>query len=131
MWRSILARPALSAVLAGERVFRDAALHLERPHSGDDDSRGGPETRLPALDVEELLGAEICAEAGFRHGVVAKLECGLCGDDGIATVRDVRERAAMHENGRALQGLNQIGLQRVSEQRRHRARGLEVSGRHG
>ena len=40
---------------------------------------------------------------------------------------DVGEGAAVHEGGRALQGLHQVGLERVLEQRGHGADGLEVA----
>ena len=68
--------PRLSAahVRRAERVLLDAAVHLERPHRGDDDRRLGLEPAEAALDVEELLGAEIGAEAGLGEHDVAERE---------------------------------------------------------
>ena len=45
-------------------------------------------------------------------------------------MRDVGERAAMHERGRAFERLHEIGLDGVLEQRRHRPFGLEFGRRH-
>ena len=61
-------------VLLAELVLGDAAMHLERAHGGDDDRGGRLQARLAALDVEELLGAEVGAEAGLGHHVVAELQ---------------------------------------------------------
>ena len=46
-------------------------------------------------------------------------------------MRDVGERAAVDEGGRAFERLHQVGRQRVLEQRGHRAMRLEVAGAHG
>ena len=43
-------------------------------------------------------------------------------------MRDVRERAAVHEGGLALEGLHEIRLDRVLQDDRHRARGVDVLG---
>ena len=75
-WRFRLSQPLATAadVLVLEVVLGDAAVHLERAHGGDDDGRRRAEAGLAALDVEELLRAEVGAEAGFGHDVVAQLE---------------------------------------------------------
>ena len=52
----------------------------------------GSQARLAALDVDELLGAEVGAEAGFRHHVVGELQRGFGGHHGVAAVRDIGER---------------------------------------
>ena len=51
-------------------------MHLERADGGDEHRAGGLEPGLAALDVEELLGAEVGAEAGFGDDVVGELERG-------------------------------------------------------
>ena len=88
----------------------------------------GCEAGLAALDVEELLGAEIGAEAGFRHDVVGELQRRLGGEHRVAAVRDVGERAAVDEHGVVLQRLHQVRHQRVLEQHGHGAVALEVAG---
>ena len=117
-----------AAILVLEVVLGDAAVHLERAHGGDDDGGCGIEAGLAALDVEELLRAEVGAEAGLRHHVVAQLERGLGGEHRVAAVRDVGERAAVDEDGVVLQRLHQVRHQRVLEQHGHGAVALEVGG---
>jgi di/tripeptidase len=94
--------PALERlqVLLLEVFLLDAAVHLERADGGDDHRAGGLEAGLAALDVEELLGAEIGAEAGFGHHVVGELERGRGREHRVAAVRDVGERAAVDEGRR-------------------------------
>ena len=101
-------------------------MHLEGAHGGDDHHRRGLQAGLPALDVDELLRAEIGAEAGLRDHVVAELEAGAGGDHRVAAMGDVGEGAAMDEGGVALQRLHEVGLQGVLEEHRHGARGLDV-----
>ena len=117
-------------VLLAEALLGDAAVHLERA-DGRDDHRGvGGEAGLAALDVEELLGAEIGAEAGFRDHVVAQLE----GEPGrhhrVAAVGDVGERPAVDERRIVLERLHQVRHQRVLQQDGHRPRRLELLGGH-
>ena len=57
-----------------EVLLLDAAVHLQRADGGDEHGAVGRQAGLAALDVEELLGAEIGAEAGFGHDIVGKLE---------------------------------------------------------
>ena len=45
-------------------------------------------------------------------------------------MRDVGERATVHERRRALEGLHQVGRQRVAQQRGHRAVGAELARGH-
>ena len=117
-------------ILLAQGVLGDAAMHLERAHGGDDHRRLRGQAGLAALDVEELLGAEIGAEAGLGDHVVAELECGAGRHHRVAAMGDVGERAAMDEGGVALQRLHQVGRQRVLEQHGHGAGGLQVGGEH-
>ena len=47
--------------------FGDAAVHLERAHRRHDHGGGGREPADAALDVEELLGAEVAGESRLGH----------------------------------------------------------------
>ena len=114
-------------ILGAEIFLLDAAIHLQRPDGGDDHRRGGLEPGLAALDVEELLRAEIGAEAGLGHHIVGKLQRRRRGDDRVAAMRDVGEGAAMHEGRIVLQRLHEIGLHGVLQQHRHGAVGLDVA----
>ncbi len=84
-------------------------------------TQSGLSPGFAAFDVEELLGAEIGAEAGLGHHIIAELERGLGGDHRVAAVRDIGERTAVNEGGVVLKRLYQIGCERILEQRGHRA----------
>ena len=77
-----------------------------------DDAR--PHARGPALDVEELLAAKVEAEPCFGHDIfsVAERQPGL--HERAAPVRDVGERSAVDERGRAFGRLHEVGHHRVS-----------------
>ena len=83
---------------------------LERADGRNDDDSVGVEARGAALDVEELLGAEVGGEACFGDGIVAQAHCGLSGLDGVAAMSDVCERAAVDERGSAFERLDHVGL---------------------
>ena len=108
-------------------VLRDAAVHLQGADRRDDDGGRRLQPGLAALDVEEFLGAEVGAEAGFGHHVIGKLQRRLGRDHRVAAMRDVGERAAVDEGRVVLQRLHEVRLHRVLEQHRHGAVGLEVA----
>ena len=108
-----------------------AAVVLQRAHRRHHDDRVRAKPRHAALDIEELLRAEIRAEAGLRHAVVAELARDLRGRHAVAAVRNVRKGAAVHKGGRALERLHEVRLERVLQQRRHRALRLQIAGGHG
>ena len=111
-------------VLVVQLRLGHAAVVLQRPNGGHDDHGRGLQPRQAALDVQELLGAQVRAEARLGDGVVRQPQGHLGGHDGVAAVGDVGEGSAVDEGGGALQGLDQVGLQRVLQQRRHGALGL-------
>lgn len=78
---------------------------------------------------KKLLGPEIGAEAGLGHDIVGELQRGARGDHRIAAMGDIGERPAMDEGGRALQRLHQVRHQRIAQQHRHRALGVELGRR--
>ena len=65
---------------------------------------------------------EVGAEAGLGEHDVAEREAELGRHERVAAVGDVAERAAVHQRRPALEGLHQVGQDRVLEQQRHRAR---------
>ena len=107
---------------------RDPAVELQRPDGGHHHDRVGAQAGHPALDVDELLGAEVRPEAGLGDHDVGELERRAGGDHRVAAVRDVGERSAVHEGRRVLEGLHEVGGERVLEQHRERALGAEVRG---
>ena len=110
--------------------FLDAAMHLQGADGGDDDDAGRLEAGLAALDVEELLGAQVSAEAGFGDDIVGELQRGGSGDDRVAAMRDVGEGTAVNEGRRAFERLHQVRRDRFLEQRGHRAVRLQLLGAH-
>ena len=111
-----------------EIVLLHAAVHFERADGGDQHDAGGLEAGLAALDVEELLAAQIGAEARFGHHIVRQLQRRRRGQHRIAAVRDVGERPAMNERRRAFERLHQVGGERVLEERGHGALRLQIAG---
>ena len=109
------------------QVFRiDAAVHLERTYGCDDNDRIRCESAKTALDVEELLRAKICAEAGLRDNVIRKLEGGAGCDQGVTAMGDIRERSAMHEYRRMFEGLYKVRLNRILHDDSCRAVGFDI-----
>ena len=104
-----------------------AAVVLERAHGRDEHDAGGIQTGLAALDVEELFRTQVGAEAGLGDRDIGQLEGHAGGLHRVAAVGDVREGAAVHQAGGALEGLDEVGLDRVLHQGGHRALGLEVA----
>ncbi len=104
----------------------NAAMVLQRADRGNHHDGIGLEPGKAALDVQELLCAQVGAEAGLRHAVVAQGQAHVGGHDGVAAVRDVREGAAVHERRGAFQGLHQVRLQGVLQQGRHGAFSVQV-----
>ena len=103
---------------------------FQRANRGDDHHRIRPQARLAALDVDELLGAQVSPESGFGHHVVGELQAGLRGDDRIAAVRDIGKRPSVKDGRVVLQRLNQVRRQRVLQKHCHCAVGFQVTRRH-
>ena len=89
----------------------------------------GRESPGAADDVAELLKSEVAREAGLGDDEVGQLERDAVRQDRIVGVRDVAERAGMHERRLALERLHQVRLDRVLHDHGHRAAGLEHVGR--
>ena len=123
------ARPDRRDVLPLDVGHRDPAVVLQRLHGGHHHHGARPQPREPALEVEELLGAEVGPEAGLGHHDVVERERGPGRQHRVAPVRDVGERSAVHEDRRVLEGLHQVGLQGVRQQDRECVLRLEVGRR--
>ncbi len=132
MWRSRFLRALLDRLqVVGRRgvLIGHAGVVLERLGRRHDHHRVGAEPARPADDVHELLHAQIRAEAGLGDQVVTQLLAGQVGDHRAVAVGDVAERADVHEARLALQRLDQVGLERILEQHRHRTRAAHLLGR--
>ena len=90
-------------------------MHLQRLDRRNEHNGIGFQPGLPALDVEELLRAEIGTESCLGDHVVAQLQrCSSC-HDGVATMSDVGERATVHQGRVVFHRLHEIGLHRVAQ----------------
>src|ERR1039458_2305365 len=84
----------------------DPAVVLDRPHSHHEHYGAWPQTAEPADDVEELLHPHVRAESGFGHHVFAELHPDQVSHEGVVSVVDVGERAAMHQARLSLERLD-------------------------
>ncbi len=103
-----------------------AAVHLERPDGGDNHHGVGPESREAALEIPELLEADIRAESAFRDVVIGQFRADQVGDDRVLADGDIGEGTGVDEHGLPLDGLEQGGVERVHHPGGHRAIHLEV-----
>ena len=87
----------------------------------DQHDRGRIEAGRAALEVEELLAAQVEGEAGLGHGVIGHGQGHAGGQDRVAAVGDVGERAAVDERRSRLGRLDQVGQHGLVQDRRHRA----------
>ena len=105
-----------------------AAVILQGADGRDDHHRRRTQSRLAALDVDELLGAEIRSESRLRDHIVGELQRRRGGQHGIAAMGDVRERPAVNEGRIVLERLHQVRLQGLLEQHGHRALRVQILG---
>ncbi|OQA09268.1 MAG: hypothetical protein BWY66_00638 [bacterium ADurb.Bin374] len=120
----------LDHVLARQVGLRDAAVVFQRPDGRNDHDSLGVQSRGAALDIEELLRAQFGGEARFGENHVTEFLGEPRRREAVTAVGDVRERPAVDERGRALGGLNEIRLDSVAQDGRHRSLGVQVAGKH-
>src|SRR5680860_498021 len=91
------------------QIFKlHSAVHLQSSHRSHKDHRIRHQAGVTALDVEELLCSKIRRKTGFSHRVVCELQSQPCGLRGVAAVRDIGERPAVHQGRSILQSLHQV-----------------------
>ena len=115
-------------VLVRKLRLGHARVVLDGAHRSHDDGTGDVQLAVTGLDVEELLRAQVGAEAGLREHDVRVLLGGAGGNQGVAAVGDVGERAAVDERRSTAEGLHQVRVDSVLEQCGHRTLGIEVAG---
>ena len=106
---------------------RHAAVPLQRFGARNDDYRGRGEAGGAALDIEELLCAEVRTKARFSDGVVGKLHRRTRGRNRIAAMGDVGKRTAVDEGEVAFDRLHEVGLEGFKKQSQKGARGTEFA----
>ena len=114
-------------ILGAKVVFLHAAIHFHGAHGGDQHHTIGGKPGLAAFDIHEFLGAKIGPETGFRHHIIGQFQRGCGGNDRVAAMRDIGERAAMHEGGVVFERLHKVRLHGLLEQHGHGAIGLDVA----
>ncbi len=115
-------------ILGLEILLLHAAVHFKRADRRHQNHAIGRDAGLAALDVDELLAAEVSAEPSLGYHVIGKLERRRRRQDRVTAMRDIGERTAMDESRGAFEGLNQIGRERLLQKHRHGAMRLEVAG---
>ena len=109
-----------------------AAVHLERAHGCDQDHAVGHEAAVTALDVKELLHADIGAKAGLSQHIAIlayQLERNLIGYDRGVAMCDVGKRACVYQRRRAFQRLHQRRLDGILHEHGQRAGAADILGR--
>ena len=105
-----------------------AAVHLQRPDGGGEHRHVWFEAAEAALDVPELLEADIGGEAALGDMIIKHLEADAVGDDGGLAHGDVGKGAGMHHAGLILRRAAQGGVDGVAHPGGHGAADFEVAG---
>ena len=114
-------------VLWTEVCFCDATVHLHRADSCHTDNHRWRQAGFAALDVQELLGTKVGAEARFGHDIVGQLQSGRGRDNRVTAVCDVREWATVNERRVVFQSLYKVWLHRVFQKNGHRTFSFDVA----
>ena len=126
----VLLEHLLGQILAADESVA-SAVGLERPDGDHDDGDARVHPGDGALEVHEALQAHVGSEAGLGEDVAAV--AGSCrgdavGDDRGASGGDVAEGAGVDQDGGALAGAQEIGLEGVAQDGTHGPGRLEVLG---
>jgi len=97
----------------------DSAMHLQRRIVATITAASGRRPEAPALDVEELLRAHVCAETALGADDVAGCESEPVGKDRAVAVAMFGEGAAVNERRATFERLEQVGLESVLEKDGH------------
>src|SRR2546422_2247073 len=118
-------------VLEGEVLLLHAAVVLQGAHAHDEDRGVRTQSALSAHEFHELLAAQVGAEARLRDDDVPEAEGESVRQDAAVPVRDVRERPAVNEGGRALERLHEVRHERVFQQDRGGTMHVEIANADG
>ena len=114
-------------VLRAKVCLSNAAIVLKASDCGNYDHRVGTKAGHTALDVQELLRAEVSTESCLCDSVIRKLHGHLCSSYRVAAVSDVGEGTAVYDRGHVLKSLYQVGLEGVLEKSSHSALSVQVA----
>ena len=118
-------------ILVVEVCFRHAAVIFQSADSSYEDNCAGMKVCQTALDIKELLCAEVGSEACLCDGVVTELECHSGRGHAVAAVCDVGEGTAVDKGGSVLKGLYQVGLEGILQEGCHGAFRVQIMCRDG
>ena len=104
---------------------------LQRAYRGNNNHGIGLQVAQTALDVQELLSAQVSTKSSFRYGVIAQSQRHARCHDGIAAVRNIREGTAMHECRRSFKRLHQVRLDGILQKSCHSAFRVQLMRRNG
>ena len=109
-----------------DAVEGHAAVHFQSLRRGHDDGEVGTQSALAAEDIVEFLCAEVGTESSLRDGIFGVGHGHARGEEGVATVGDVGEGAAVHDGGRVFSGLHEVGLNGIFKEHHDGACHAEV-----
>ena len=118
-------------ILFVKLILGNSAVILESSYCSYDNCCGRLESCHSALDVNELLSAQISSETCFCYSVVSKLKSHLRSCYGVAAVSDVSERTAVDKCGCSFKGLYKVRLESILKKCRHSAFSLKVMSCNG
>ena len=100
------------------------AVHLQRPNGGHQHHAIWNQSAVTALDIKELLHANVSTKARFRNHksiLTNQLERHLVCHNRRIAVRNICKRAGVHQCGRALERLHQRRFDSVAHEHRKRS----------
>lgn len=103
-------------------------MALQRPDGGDDHGRIRRETAVMTFQVPELFIADVRAEAGFSHMVVAQLQTHAVRYDRTLADGDIGKGTCVNEYGLAFDGLNKIRIDGFRHPCGHRTVHFQIGG---
>ena len=108
-----------------------AAVHLQSTDGGNQNGNVGGQAGQTALDVPELLEADVGSEAGLGHVVVKQLQSQTVADNGGLADSDVGKRTGVDQHGLMLHGVAHGGVDGVTHPGGHGAGHFQILGGDG
>ena len=117
-------------VLHTQLILGASAVMLQGAHGGHDYHCVGGQPGLAALDVQELLRAQIRTEARFGHNVIRQTQAQTGGHHAVAAVGNVRKGPAVDDRRVVLQCLDKVRIEGILQKGGHGARRANLARGH-
>ena len=114
-----------------KRIFCGAPVHFQRAYRRHKNHGARRNAGAAALNIKKFLCAEVRSKAGLCNRVVTKTHRKARCNHGVAAVRNVCKRSAVHNGRSPLQRLHQIRLQSIPQKRCHGALRMQLPAKHG